>query len=142
MGNEVQKGHGALVDVLGGFFQDVVADFSGANPKIYATAGLAVGGLAGTNLVSAVDTGAATTKFTLLSAAPAGTAYRGLSFAPKLVSLSISRSGSDITVRWPGGGVLYSASDVAGPYVPVDGAPVSPYTTSAVTAQFYAVGYP
>ncbi|HUR46462.1 MAG TPA: hypothetical protein VMZ27_11350, partial [Candidatus Saccharimonadales bacterium] len=128
----------------GGAFQDVIVDFSGANPKLYATAGSSATGIAaGTNLVTAIDTGAATTRFTLLATAAAGTAFRGLSFAPKLVSLAIARNGSNIVITWPGGGVLYSASDVAGPYTPVDGSPTSPYTVSAPSAaQFYAVGYP
>lgn len=128
----------------GGFFQDVIADFSGANPKIYATAGAVVSGnTAGTNLVSAIDMGAATTTFTLLATAPLNQTYRGLAFAPNPVSLSIVKSGTNVIIRWPGDGALQSAGVVTGPYVPVTGSPTSPYTNAAsAAAQFYGVGFP
>lgn len=128
----------------GGAFQEVVADFSGLEPIIYATAGpgaTATTG-AGTILVSATDLGAANTTFTLLATAPAGTAYRGLTFAPKAVSLSITRSGPDVVISWPGGGTLQSSGVVTGPYPPVAGSPTSPYTNSPTASQFYTVGYP
>ena len=128
----------------GGAFQEVLADFSGANPKIYATAGAAASGAtAGTDLVSAIDTGAATTTFTLLATAPAAAPFRGLTFAPQPVSLSVARSGTNVVISWPGGGTLLSAGVVTGPYSPVAGLPTSPYTNAAPgTAQFYAVGVP
>jgi hypothetical protein len=128
----------------GGAFQEVVADFSGPNPKIYATAGaIATGVNAGTNLVTAIDTGAATTTFTLLATAPAGTTYRGLAFAPRPVTLSVARSGADTVIRWNGGGTLRSASNVTGEFLPVPGSPTSPYTNTApAEIEFYGVGAP
>lgn len=129
----------------GGAFQEVVADFSGATPIIYATAGagatVALG--AGTSLVTAADTGAATTTFTQLAAAPITAPFRGLTFAPKPVSLSIARSGADVVISWNGGGTLRSASVVTGPFLPVAGSLTSPYTTSVSgAAQYYTVGFP
>jgi hypothetical protein len=120
----------------GGAFQEVVADFSGANPILYATAAAGSGGNnAGNTLVTAVDTGAATTTFTTLATAPFGTSYRGLTFAPRPISLSIARSGTNI--------VISSSTAVAGPYSPVAGSPASPYTNApSGTARFYSVGAP
>jgi hypothetical protein len=127
-----------------GGFQEVLVDFSGANPTIYATtgAGVTVATGAGTNLVTAVDTGPAST-FTMVATAPVNAPFRGLTFAPKAVSLSIAKSGSDVVITWTGGGALLSASSVTGPYLPVAGTPTSPYTNApSGTAQFYAVGSP
>lgn len=56
---------------------DIVADFSGANPVIYAITGEATGN----KLVSVFDTGASSI-FTALETAPSGDAFRGLVFAP------------------------------------------------------------
>lgn len=128
----------------GGAFQEIVADFSGANPILYATAGSGAtfGAGAGTNLVSAIDTGAATT-FTLLATTPITTPFRGLTFAPNPVSLSITRSAANVIISWNGGGTLRSASVVTGPYLPVAGSPTSPYTNAVpATMQFYGVGFP
>ena len=121
-----------------------MADFSGANPRIYATAGASATGVtAGTNLVTAIDTGAATTTFTVLATAPTGTAYRGLAFAPRPVSLSVTRSGGETVVSWNGGGTLQSASSLTGDFSPVPGSPTSPYTNTApADVQFYGVGGP
>ena len=76
-----------------GVFQELAVDFSGANPKIYATT--ANTSSTGNFLVSATDTGAASS-FSLLATAPALTAFRGLTFAPSAppVIMSIARSGS------------------------------------------------
>lgn len=133
-----------------GSFQEVVADFSGANPKIYATAGSGNGNsqaaLAGTDLVSAVDTGAAST-FTSLMVATPGTTFRGLTFAPNAAPvapvLSIFKSGSNVIVSWTGGGTLRSATIVNGTYNPVAGSPTSPYTNApSGDARFYRVSVP
>jgi hypothetical protein len=128
----------------GGAFQEVIADFNGANPTLYATAAAsATGNSAGNTLVTAVDSGPTTTTFSTIAAAPSGASYRGLTFAPKPISLSITKSGGNVVVRWSGGGVLLSASTVTGPYTPVAGSPISPYTTPATSsAVFYAVGAP
>ena len=56
---------------------DLVADFSGTNPVIYAVTGEA----SANKLVTVTDTGAASA-FTVLETAPAGDAFRGLVFAP------------------------------------------------------------
>lgn len=62
-------------------FVGLTANFSGANPVLYATTAN------GSNLVSFVDTGVGSTG-TLLATAPANTAYRSLSFAPTNVPVS------------------------------------------------------
>ncbi len=56
---------------------DFVADFSGANPVIYAITGEA----AANKLVTVTDTGASSA-FKVLETAPSGDAFRGLVFAP------------------------------------------------------------
>ena len=55
----------------------MTADFSGANPVIYATSGES----AANKLVTVTDTGAGST-FKSLATAPAGDAFRGVVFAP------------------------------------------------------------
>ncbi len=55
----------------------MVADFSGANPVIYATSGEATGN----RLVTVTDSGAGST-FKILETAPSGDAFRGVVFAP------------------------------------------------------------
>jgi hypothetical protein len=127
-----------------GVFQELAVDFSGANPKIYATT--ANTSSTGNFLVSATDTGAAAS-FSLLATAPSLTAFRGLTFAPTAaaipVVLAIAQSGSDVVVRWTGSGTLQSASVVTGPYGPVAGSPTSPYTNGlSATNQFYRVHIP
>lgn len=47
-------------------------------------------------------------------------------------NLSITRSGTTVTLSWPGGFTLQSAADVKGPYVDVAGA-TSPYAYDATT---------
>jgi hypothetical protein len=128
----------------GGAFQEVVADFSGVNPILYATAAAsAAGNTAGNTLVTGIDTGAATTTFTALATAPSGASYRGLTFAPNPISLSIARSGTNVVVRWPGGGTLQSAGAVTGAWANVIGSPASPYTNAVSNgSQFYRVGAP
>ncbi|HTH49672.1 MAG TPA: LamG domain-containing protein [Candidatus Limnocylindria bacterium] len=54
-----------------------------------------------------------------------------------LKSLSLARSGADVTITWSGG-TLQSADDVAGTYTDVTGAPQSPLTvTPAGARKFY-----
>ncbi|MEO6036700.1 MAG: hypothetical protein ABIQ35_15725, partial [Verrucomicrobiota bacterium] len=132
-----------------GTFQEVVANFSGVNPIIYATAGPgsgnSQGGNAGNDLISTVDTGAGSL-FESLMTAPAGTTFRGLTFAPTAPVgapvLSIAKSGSDVVISWSGGGTLRSSATVTGPYNPVAGAPTSPYATSPTNSAFYRVSIP
>jgi hypothetical protein len=128
------------------FFMHIVADFSGANPILYATGGAVQGTTAdasATNLVSTIDTGLSNPTFTFLAASDPGTAFRGLTFAPNPVSLSIVKSGSNIIISLKGGGSLLSSSVVTGPFLPVAGSPTSPYTNAiSGTAQFYGVGFP
>ncbi len=118
-------------------------DFSGANPVIYATTGAA----AGNSLIAGIDTGAATTTFSLLESAPASTAFRGLTFAPisaaPPVVLSIARSGTNAIISWTGSGTLQSATAVTGAWANVTGAPTSPYTNAiSGNARLYRVGGP
>ena len=56
---------------------DVIADFSGPNPLLYAVTGESTRN----RLVTVTDTGAGST-YTILETAPAGDAFRGLVFAP------------------------------------------------------------
>lgn len=125
-----------------GVFQELAVDFGGAHPRIYATTANTTS--TGNSLVSAEDTGSGS-QFTLLATAPAGTAYRGVTFAPAAApgTMSVSRSGADVVISWTGTGTLLSATNVAGPYSPVAGAPTSPYTNTAPTgSQFYRVSVP
>lgn len=135
----------------GGSFQEIVADFSGANPIIYATAGPgngnSQGASAGTNLVTAVDTGIPDPTFTSLATSPLTAPFRGLTFAPKAatttpVILSISRSGSNVIISWNGGGFLQSANVITGTFGDVSGSPTSPYTNSPSGNKFYRVRIP
>ena len=121
-----------------GVFQELAVDFSGANPKIYATTANTAS--PGNALVAATDTGAATSPFSLLATAPALTAFRGLTFAPAPVVLTIIRSGANVVLTWPGSGTLQSASAVTGPWANVAGTPSSPYTTApSGDSQFYRI---
>ena len=127
-----------------GVFQELVVDFGGANPKIYATTANTTS--TGNSLVTAMDTGVGSS-FSLLATAPALTAFRGLTFAPTApaipVVMSITPSGSNVVVRWTGSGTLQSASVVTGPYGAVAGLPTSPYTNGlSATNQFYRVHIP
>jgi hypothetical protein len=56
---------------------DVIADFSGANPVLYAVTGESTAN----NLVTVTDTGSNST-YKILETAPSGDAFRGLVFAP------------------------------------------------------------
>ena len=123
-----------------GVFQELAVDFSGPNPKIYATTANAA--TAGNFLVAATDTGPSTTSFSLLATAPAIAAFRGVTFAPipAPVVLSIKRAGTNVVVSWNGSGTLQSASAVTGTWTDVSGAPASPYTNAPVgSARFYRV---
>jgi hypothetical protein len=128
-----------------GVFQELAVDFSRANPRVYATTANTTS--TGNSLVSADDTGPGS-QFTLLATAPAGTAYRGVTFAPTPaaippVMISVSKSGADVVISWTGAGALLSATNVNGPYSPVAGAPTSPYTNAAPAGtQFYRVSVP
>jgi hypothetical protein len=53
------------------------------------------------------------------------------------VALTIQKSGTNITLSWPGGRTLQSADAVTGPYVDVSGA-TSPYAIASTAAKkFY-----
>jgi hypothetical protein len=57
--------------------------------------------------------------------------------------LSIARVGTNVVVRWGGGGTLQSAGAVTGAWSNVSGAPVSPYTNAISSgSRFYRVGGP
>jgi hypothetical protein len=56
---------------------DMTADFSGANPILYAVTGESTAN----NLVSVTDTGSGSA-YTILETAPSGDAFRGVAFAP------------------------------------------------------------
>ena len=55
---------------------------------------------------------------------------------PSQTTLEFSRSLDGLVVRWEGGGILQRATDVEGPYRPVNGAK-SPYSATALGAEGY-----
>ena len=129
-----------------GAFHEVIADFPGTSPKVYATVASGSGNAStATHLVTFVDTGETSPTFTSLATAPITAPFRGLTFAPKAsvvtaVVISITKSGSNVVVSWTGTGTLQSAGVASGPYVPVAGSPTSPYTTAVSgTSQFFRV---
>ena len=128
----------------------VVADFSGANPKIYATTMDAVQN----RLIAIDDIGAASTATTLAIASTSNTIFRGICFSPSTSTcipvgitttsnnapvcsdqnllLHVNASGSSpITYTWSGQGV-FSSTAVAGPTV--TGSSTGAYTVHVANA--------
>jgi hypothetical protein len=120
----------------------VVADFSGANPIVYATTNES----SSNRLISIIDAGAPSTATTLATASTANTVFRGLAFSPcaaptltpssntnfcanQTLSLNVSSTGGGpYTYSWTGSGV-FSATTIANPTV--TNATTGIYTVSA-----------
>jgi hypothetical protein len=114
----------------------VEADFSGANPVIYATSNDA--SLDHNRIVAVTDTGAGSVATTLAYAGVNQT-LRGLRFGP-IVNPSVARpvlaikhDGNNVILTWSGAFALQSATNVTGSYQDVSGA-TSPYTNSVGAA--------
>jgi hypothetical protein len=115
----------------------VTADFSGANPVVYAVTGEDPNN----KLVSLVDTGAGATG-TVLAMAGASQNFRGIRFGPSSATLAspalafASDANDNLLLNWPGPFYLQSATNVTGPYLDViNGTRI--YTNSAASGQRY-----
>jgi hypothetical protein len=110
----------------------VAADFSGANPVLYATSNDA--SFDNDRLVRVVDAGAGSVATTLAFAGVNQT-FRGIRFGPVVNTvvarpqLTFGRNGNELVLSWTGAFTLQSATNVTGTYVDLSGA-TSPYTNS------------
>ena len=110
----------------------LTADFSGANPVIYATCN--EGSLDNNRLVSVVDTGSGSTVTTLAFAGPNQT-FRGVQFGPVANNntapplLSITNAGTNVVLSWTAPFALQSSTNATGVYTNLPGAS-SPFTNS------------
>jgi hypothetical protein len=111
----------------------VTADFSGANPVVYAVS------TEGDNntIVRFSDTGAGATG-TIIGYAGVNQNFRGIRLGPAAATvaqplLSISPASGAVILNWSGSFVLQSATNVTGPYTDVTSA--APHTNSTSGAQ-------
>lgn len=110
----------------------VTADFSGANPVLYATSNDS--SFDNNRIVKVVDAGAGSVGTTLTSAG-ANQTLRGIAFGPienpvvPQPVLSFIRDGNELILNWTGAFILQSAILVTGPYSDVTGA-TSPHTNN------------
>jgi hypothetical protein len=112
----------------------VTADFSGANPVVYAVSTEADNN----QIVRFSDTGVGATG-TILGYAGVNQNFRGIRLGPAATSvarplLSITRAPAAVILNWSGSFVLQSATSVTGPYTDVLNA-TAPYTNSTSGAQ-------
>ena len=108
----------------------VTADFSGANPVVYAVST----DTDNTRLVRINDTGA-TAAGTTFALAGANQTFRGIRFGPSETAialrpkLSFMREGANVILSWSGAFFLQSSTNVTGTFTNISGA-TSPYTNA------------
>jgi hypothetical protein len=116
----------------------VTADWSGANPVVYAV----TSDDSNNRLVQISDTGPSSTGATLAYAG-VNQNFRGVRFGPAETTvvarptLSITPNGNSVIVQWIGAFVLQSATNVGGPYADVVPTASSPYTNSTAPGQMF-----
>jgi hypothetical protein len=118
----------------------VTADFSGANPVVYAVTSED----SNNRLLHFTDTGGSSTS-TTLAYAGVNQNFRGIRFGPgesPVVSrptLSITPDGPNVVLQWAGAFVLQSSTNVTGSYSDVVPTATSPYTnaTTGATRAFF-----
>jgi hypothetical protein len=127
----------SLTDHLPGGAYYVTADFSGANPVIYAVTTEADNN----QIVRISDTGAGSTG-TVIGYAGPNQNFRGIRLGPAataiaqpLLSLTPAPPGA-VILNWSGSFFLQSATNVTGPYADVPSA-TAPYTNSTSGAQMF-----
>jgi hypothetical protein len=110
----------------------LTADFSGANPVIYATSNDQT--LDNNRIIKVIDTGSGSAGTTIANAGPNQT-FRSIRFGPVANTvvarplLSYTRSGNNLVLTWNGAFTLQSSTNVTGTYVDLPSA-TSPYTNS------------
>jgi hypothetical protein len=115
----------------------VTADWSGANPVLYAI----TSDDSNNRLVQISDTGPSSTG-TTLAYAGVNQNFRGIRFGPAESpalpgTLSITPNGNNVIVQWNGAFVLQSATNVGGPYSDVVPTASSPYTNATGPGQMF-----
>ena len=120
----------------------LAVDYGGAAPVIYATTGDG-------QICRIEDTGPSPAVILMVSSGP-NQLYKGIRFgpapttaAPAQPTLSYERQGNDLVLSWTGTFTLLSATNVAGPYLPVSSA-TSPYTNNMTSPSqlYFGLGNP